>query len=263
MDNAATSMMQFGGYGQPMMQYGGMPPQPKFSNTLTNEEMEKLRKKQNEFSLSITEDERLRAICNHRSADGMNDTLVQEPDGTVVCTTCGYRFKPVSRSLSKESITEVIEDINNILQTIKLLYADFPVEAAREYFLISPMLEKIPQLFDYAAKSFQKYEQTTNGYYNYNSSQSATQALNNLGALFGMGGFGAMQPNPMMGAVPQMAGAAPVQGNPFGFNGASMMGGYQPQTNGFQYQPGSQPVTPQPNPAAQPQTTTAKVDVQA
>ena len=88
------------GMGQPMMggyAYQGMQnPTPKFTNVLTQEQIKQLQQKQQQFSLGLTEEERLRGICNHRSADGNSDTLVFDPvTGTARCVICGHEFKPI------------------------------------------------------------------------------------------------------------------------------------------------------------------------
>ena len=55
---------------------GGAQAQPqKIYNVLTNEEIQKLITKENQFSLQLTATEVLRAKCNHRTADGMADAI--------------------------------------------------------------------------------------------------------------------------------------------------------------------------------------------
>ena len=138
---------------QPMMNgyynYQGMAPQAvqKFNNALTAEEIQRLQQKVQQFSLGITEEEYLRGVCNHRNAEGTADTLVIDPvTGKVRCATCGYEFSPVEPNMTPEELQDDVNRIVDILQTIKLLYIDLPADAARNYFQIIPMLEKIPQL---------------------------------------------------------------------------------------------------------------------
>ena len=77
-------------------QYNGQPTATvKQENNLTQEEIQQLLKKGNQFSIALTETEKLRGICNHRSADGMKDALREIPGtGEYVCDICGYRFTP-------------------------------------------------------------------------------------------------------------------------------------------------------------------------
>ena len=246
--------------------YQGMnaAPMQKFNNTLTAEEIQKLQKKSAEFSLGITQEEWLRGVCNHRSADGSQDTLVIDPlTGEARCTTCGYQFKPIEPNVSIDEIRSDVDRIVDILQTIKLMYVDLPPEAAREYFQIIPLIEKIPQLFEFAAKDMNKHEANMWQYNNQNI--GAVRMFNNLQSMFANG---MQQPQPMMnqpmmnpmagpgmpvGTMPQYN--ANMGGNAFGYPGASampqqqMMGqGYQPQNNGFQFVPNAEtattPVTP-------------------
>lgn len=250
------------------------------SSTLTQEDYQLLMKKENQFSLALTNIERLRGICNHRTQDGTGDTLVQGPDGSVRCTVCGYEFMPIDTQVTdKESVSEAVKLIVDILQTIKLLYIDMPIEAQREFFQIIPLLEKVPQLFELAVKNFSKHENYGNwGYRGQNMS-----AMN----LFNMLSGALSDPTPMMAGNPQMMngmpggvnpypnpamnmgvpmGAAPMS-NGFGYMGGMMPNqpGYAPQTNGWQYNPNQQQNMGQPpvtdgNGQTAPAQTTATTD---
>ena len=228
--------------------YGGMAqPMQKFSNPLSADEIKRLQQKGQQFSLNVTEEEMLRGICNHRNAEGTGDTLVFDPiTGEARCTICGYKFKPIEANVSPEEIKEDVERIVDILQTIKLMYIDLPADAAKEYFPIIPLIEKVPQLFEFAAKNMTKHE-TYNWQYA-NRNMGAVSMFNNLQNIFGAGMMAQPQQmgfNPAMGQ-PQM-GFNPAMGQPgFGYPGASVpgampnpaFGGYAPQTAGFQYTPG-------------------------
>ena len=249
--------------------YQGMQgqPAPKFNNTLSAEEIKRLQQKGAQFSLSITQDEYLRGICNHRTADGTADTLVYDPiTQEATCTICGYKFKPVDSSLTPEEIKDDVDNIVDILQTIKLLYIDLPAEAAKEYFQIIPLIEKLPQLFEFAAKNFNKHEATAAWQYN-GRNMGAINMFNNLQNMFAGMNNGMYQQQPMgnpamMNMAPGYPQAAYAPTNGFGYAGASMAPGYQPQTAGFQYTPSNAqaPVAPTVDaPAAPVATDTATV----
>ena len=221
---------------------GGAPQMPtKINNFLTNEEIQKLIQKENTFSLQLTETEVLRGKCNHRTADGLHDAITEDPlTGASKCSICGYEFRPIAIQTSLESIQESCDTINDILQTIKLLYVSMPVEAA-EFFQIIPLIEKIPKLFQYAAKDYSKHEGANQFMYN-NRNMSTMNLFNML-----CGGFSQPQMDPNMAAqqapygMPQSTpmGAAP-QFNPYmapGYNyGMPSNGfGYNPQTVGYQF----------------------------
>ncbi len=247
-------------YGMPMggYQYNGIPqPQVKVNNVLTPEEIQELKASQSQFSLGLTERESKQAACTHRSADGMTDTLVYDAEtGVARCTICGYQFRPIEPDVSPESIKDAADRLVDILQTIKIMYQDIPAASAREYFQIIPLIGKVPQLFEFAAKDMAKHEYNAWSYNNRNMGGIAMLgALNNiLGANPAMYQQQPMmgQPayNPYMAAPQQPAGYPQQQPNPFGYPGASA--GYQPQTQGFQYNPGTPvpPVAPQAAPAA-------------
>ena len=241
--------------GMPMMggyAYQGMgQPMQKFNNALTPEQIKKLQQKGQQFSLAITEEEMLRGICNHRNAEGTADTLVFDPlTGEARCTICGYKFKPIEADASPDQIKEDVERIVDILQTIKLMYIDLPADAAKEFFPIIPLVEKVPQLFEFAAKNMTKHE-SYNWQYN-NKNMGAINMFNNLQNIFGAGMMPQANVQQPMGWGQPMAPNYPVANNGFGYPGASMpgampnpaMNGYAPQTAGFQYVPGATPTAP-------------------
>lgn len=226
-------------------------------NSLTQEEIERLQKKENTFSLAITQDEKLRGICTHRRPDGLGDTLVEDPaTGLMRCTICGYTFKPADSNTSPEEIRDAVNTVEDFLQTIKLMFIDLPADAAREYFQIIPLLEKIPQLFEYAAKNLAKHNQYGWSYDGRN--MSTYNMFANLQGMFGNG----MMAQPMaapqqpMGApagFPAGAYQQPMMGNGFGFQGASQVApGYAPTNQGFAYTP-NQATTPAEPTVAAPQ----------
>lgn len=264
--NGFNNGAMFGGIPQGTgYQYNPGPMQaPKQMNFLSQEEIQKLVQKENQFSLQITETEKLRAICNHRRADGMGDALTEDNDGICRCQICGYAFKPVDTSMTEDDIKEAISIVLDILQTIKLLYINMPQEAAKEYYQIIPLIEKIPKLFEYAVKDYAKYESFNP--YSYNNKNMNTMNLFNMlsGALNGMPFNNAQQPQQFAGAAPQGMGyQQPMYGAPMGSNGfvatpGMGMLGYAPQTAGYQYNPNQQVV---PN-AQQPENVQATTDGQ-
>ena len=252
----------FGGYNQPMMgsgyQWNPNPVQQvKQMNVLTADEIQTLMKTENKFTLALTQTEKLKAACNHRRADGLNDTLVENADGTVSCQICGYTFKPVDPASSGEEYLQgAVEEIVDILQTIKMLWIDVDPQVLREYTQIIPLIEKIPQLYSIAAKNYSNHENTNA--WNYAGRGLGTLAMFQMlnGMMSGVG-----QPNqaqftqqPQMnpGYYQQPVQPQPMmQQNPFGYG---VPQGYAPQMNGFAYQPGmaAPQQAPVVDPAAQP-----------
>lgn len=256
--NGAMGMM--GGAGIPQgtgYQYMGNQQPLKIQNNLSDEEIKQLIKQENNFSLAVTNEDRLRACCNHRWANGQ-DAIVETPEGLCRCNICGHIFNPLDASTSPEALQEYVTNILDVLQTIKMLYINMPAESAREFFVIIPLIEKIPKLFEHAVKNYAKYDNFDP--YRYNDKNMGTMALFNMLAqsLNNGSGYavpqqmapqGGMDPN-MMGGMPMMnpGMGMPMMGgmsgvNPFGYNGAP---GYQPQMNGYQYDPmqAQQQITP-------------------
>lgn len=196
----------------------------KQSSTLTEEEYSRLVKQDTAFSLALTETDLIKGICNHRTLDGMKDTLVQEIDGSVRCIVCGYRFSPVDPSMTKDDVNEAVGLVTDILQTVKMLFIDMPVEAQREFFQIIPLLGKVPQLFELATRNFSKHENYNA--WGYRGANMGTMNMFNM--LAGTLSGGAPMGPGMMGMGTGMPGQSySNMGNPaFAFGGNVGMGNY-------------------------------------
>ena len=240
----------FGGIYQPMgtgYQWNGMQPQSKRMNVLTADEIQQLMKVENKFSLALTTTEKMKAACTHMKADGTGDALVQDPStGNCTCQICGYTFRPLDPATANEEFLQAaVDTIVDILQTIKLIWIDGSASTIREYYQSLPLIEKIPKLYEIAAKNFANHE---------NSNAWGYAATKNLGTLqmFGMlSGIlnGAGQPNGVQ--FGQQMYQQPVYQQPMGFGQQPMMGGmpqgnpfgsvnpaqYQAHTSGFAYDP--------------------------
>lgn len=247
------------------MQYTGFGQQPTAQpNVLNQDEINLLMKKENSFSLALSETDKLKAACNHRRADGLNDALYEEEDGTVRCSICGYKFRPIDANTNvttKESIMASCSEITDILQTIKMIWIDIDNTVAREYFQLIPLIDKIPELFEIAAKNFAKHG-NINPWVNNNRNMGTLQVFNMLSGIIN----GQAPYNPQQQAAPQGGFApqysAPPTGygmptNGFGFVGVTPMG-YQPQTGDFATQYGAPQQAAQPAPAAAPQPAAAE-----
>lgn len=257
------------GYGIPQgtgYQYTGNPQPIKIQNNLSDDEIQHLIKNENTFSLMLTNEEKLRACCNHRWPNG-TDAITETPDGKCRCQICGYEFIPLDANINQGTLQEYVDNILDVLQTIKILYLNMPAESAREFFVIIPLIEKIPRLFELAVKNWAKYENFDP--YRFNDKNMGTMALfNMLAASLNNGAGFVQQPQQTaqqpMGGMPQMnmgqmppygMGYAQPMSNGFGYNGAP---GYMPQMNNFQYDPMAQQAQMQGQAQAQPGQTAAE-----
>ena len=105
--------------------------QPKMQNVLTPDEIKSLRKTVDKFSLGLTQEEVLRGRCTHKDENGV-ETLKDNGDGTVTCTICGYTFDPL-QNCTEQEIQGMVDNIIDVLQTIKLLYIDIPTDKGVEH----------------------------------------------------------------------------------------------------------------------------------
>lgn len=263
-----NQMYQPYGYGPQMNMYNqgavyGNQPPVKRANPLTREEIAAMRQK-TPFSLGITQDEAMRGICFHVDENGMPATITDE-NGMTTCTVCGKTWN--SNELTQEQVQEATNHMLSLLQTIKLMYVNFPEQAAREFYQIIPLIEKVPQLYKLAADNFHTYEGYTTGYYG--GQPSPFQLFGQIAGGNGfqntfqyqqtqpMGGYPVQQPmyqpqsqQPAY-ASPYTQPTYPVQQqqqiNPFdpmySAQPAPMVtGGYAPTTpQGYAYAPGQQP----------------------
>lgn len=230
-------------YGAPYAQpFYGQPTQaPKQYNILSKDEIDLIMKKAGQFSLSMTKEEQLRAVCNHRKADGTGDALTyDQATGICHCSICGADFR-LTDKCNIEDVQDATDNLLDYFQTAKYMFYDIPRDTAIEFYQIIGLIKKLPKFFDYASKNFNQHEINIGGNNPYN--QSIMQRYNNIGG-FGFApmfqqqpmGYGFGQPQqPMMNpGYPQ---AAYPQANPFGYPGAGQPMGYQPQTAGFAYDP--------------------------
>ena len=236
-------------YGQPVNT------NPKsFCQTLTQEQMDSLKVAQEEFTLGITKEDNLRAICMHRNIEGYSMLERDGVTGEVKCKICGRSFH-ILDDIGEKDIENAVKNLIDILQTTKTLYYDMPAESATKFYPIIALIEKIPGLYKLAIDNFTKHENAVTGWNRYNTSD-----INNFNML--MSGFNPMMyQQPMgMGMPQQPYGFAqqpygygqPIpqqnQGNPFGFNGQPVAPapGYAPQVQGYQYQPAAPVAQPAP-----------------
>lgn len=266
----------YGAFGNPGYNYNYNQPVQKLTNTLSPEEVASLRDKGEPFSLKLTPEEKLRAVCNHINPETGMSALLDNPDGSVTCTICHHKFSTEDVSVSE--VQESTDMILNFLQTSKLLYLDMPAATAREYYQIIPLIEKLPKLFKIASDNFRRHENIP-GFMPGQSQSPFTifGALNNPATYYQQQPvYGYQQQNApyqdmyaqqapaqQMGQAPQ-----PQPGNPFyGYTQqpayaqqpqAQQMGmgqpsygqvvpqPYAPQPQDFQYTPQTDPRAPQP-----------------
>lgn len=254
--------------------YGGTPVwQPQsvnvdtrsFCQTLTEEEMKSLEKAQEEFTLGISREDQLRAICMHRDINGRSMLDLDSVTGMAKCKICGKSFNVVD-NCSDQDIQNAVDNLIDILQTTKTLYVDMPAEAAKKFYTILALLEKVPGLYKVSVENFNKHE---NAMSNWRVGQNSAVAEYNM--LYG--GMNPAMPymQPMGYAQPMMGQPMPQQnqGNPFGFNGQPVQPGYMPNVQGYSYapmQPVATPVAPvapvAATPTDAPKTDTVQVDTQ-
>lgn len=246
-------------FGNGYMGQGMIPNQyqngPKTGNWLSPEKLAMLRKGMTQFKLSVTEDEMAKGQCNHYDPQTGISALIPDQDGSggCSCRLCGTHFN--TKNYSTEEVHDAVQNILDILNTIKIMYLSIDPASALEYFQIIPFIEKIEQLYTIAINDFKKYEGVDSfSYANQANPFNIFSMMTNPGMGMGMMGqqmnMGYQQPmygqQPTYGQQPIGMNVGMAQVNP-GFNPmygtqqpmpqAQQMGGYQPQTQGFNMNP--------------------------
>ena len=129
---------------------------PMNQNALTREEIQTLTSSRptGQLNLEISKEDVLRSYCCH--CDNGKDLVVQCNDGSgdVFCPICGERWN-VNSDYSKEDVEKLVKELLALMQTAKWA-GNIPVEVIRKYFSMIPLLEKFPDIYDYANKNLKR-----------------------------------------------------------------------------------------------------------
>jgi hypothetical protein len=221
-------------YSYPAMGYNNIPT-PANQNALTPEEIQILKNARpaSKIDLSIDRNDVLRAMCCHKE-NGV-DRVVQVNDGSgdVYCPICQVRWNPEMET--KEEVQELVAKLINQMQNAKWT-GDLPTDLTRELFTLIPLLNKYPDIHEYAMNTFNKYY-SARGMYN--------AADTNVYGMY----------NSLFGQVPAAGYGAPVQGY-YGQPQQQPVGYYNqaaaPQYGQQGYVPGSVQANPMMNPMQAP-----------
>ena len=209
-------------------------------NWLTPDQLARIQKHVAQFDLSVSDDAVLRGNCNHYNPDG-TPAIYPDKDGSggYTCAICGTHFN--MRDFTPEDVKNSVDNVLDILNTIKVMYLSVDPHAAMDYFQIIPFIEKIPKLYEVATNDFSKYDRADEFTRSGNQNPfNLYYAMNNPGS-FGYG-YGAPQPGygmpqqPVMGQPMMNSGFNPMYGAQAPVYGAPQPG-YQPQTQGFAMNP--------------------------
>ena len=185
----------YGGYDPSMYSYPSYGfnniPTPANQNALTAEEIQILKNARpaSKIDLSIDRNDVLRSMCCHK--ENGRDVVMQVTDGSgeVYCPICQKRWKPDMKT--KEEVQELVVELTDQMENAKWT-GDLPVDLTRELFTLIPLLNKYPDIHEYAMNTFNKYYSArgmynaadTNIYGMYNSlfSGAGTPATGYMGA---------------------------------------------------------------------------------
>lgn len=157
----------------------------KVTSWLDKDVINQLRKKEEGWNLAVTEEEVNRARCNHYDENG-NPALIPNVDGTYTCSICGYTFN-IMENYADQEVEQSCRVVEDLLQTIKIMYINLDPAVGREFFQILAFIKKIPKLYR-VASNFWKKMQGGNVYQQGNQMNAFTifNALSNPNTYGGM-----------------------------------------------------------------------------
>lgn len=165
-----------GGYAQP--QYPGqtyvpnIPSQPSFNSSLTPDEISRIsNKKPSKIDITISEEDNLRSMCNHKSNGREMVQQINDGTGEVWCPICNERWNP--NKASKEELELAVSVLNSAMQNAKWI-GDLSTMLIRDFCPINPLMKKIPDIYEYAMTQFNKYI-GTNAYNDANTASIYSQ----------------------------------------------------------------------------------------
>lgn len=192
-------------YNQPQAQMYQQVPQPNYTQPLSAEEIAMLMKgTKSSWTMALTPEEKLRAICTHKDpTKGNQFSLVPVNNGFAnahKCYICNEEV--ILRDYTKDDAIAATEEVINILQNVKTTFLDIAPGVAQDYFILIPLLRKLPELLEIAKNNFAKYDSAL-----HNPMYGTGNTFAALNTLLTPGGFG-MNPG-MMGMNPGMMGMNP------------------------------------------------------
>ena len=195
-------------YNQPQAQMYQQVPQPNYTQPLSAEEIAMLMKgTKSSWTMALTPEEKLRAICTHKDpTKGNQFSLVPVNNGFAnahKCYICNEEV--ILRDYTKDDAIAATEEVINILQNVKTTFLDIAPGVAQDYFILIPLLRKLPELLEIAKNNFAKYDSALhNPMYGTGNTFAALNTLLTPGG-FGMNpGMMGMNPNMQMGMNPNM-----------------------------------------------------------
>jgi hypothetical protein len=162
--------------------------------TLTQEEVELLRKKGPKFNFKLSKEEFLRAICTHKDPNTGNISLQRNPDGTHTCSICHETFTLLDR-LDRGAIEDICLNFNDLFQTIKTMYGPVPTEGGRELYAFIGFINRMPDFYEVAAEYFARLNNAGAGMEENRGPQSLGMLHTMMNVNFPMGAMNNPQAN--------------------------------------------------------------------
>ena len=138
-------------YGQPLVKAPNNQP-------ITPEDQAYLMTGRHKFDMSIDPDKLLAAKCTHKDVKTGETTISMDSNGNCTCAICGAKWNMYDGTV--EGVIAAINNVKNIIESIKSFYADMSPKVIEE--MLAPMLcllDMLYKLWEMAVANFNKYEQ--------------------------------------------------------------------------------------------------------
>lgn len=234
-------------------------PQARFTQPVTAEMSKAVLANDDELSVKIGPNEKIKNMCTHKYPGTSTVALVDcptrdpknpEDNDLVTCRVCGETFHMLMDTQIAD-IQKAADHMCDILQSAKTLYLDIPEEFVKEYFQIITLLKRVPQVFKKSANNWNSYEVSNDPRQVYQNMNSFGQ-VNNLIGGYNIGGINPMgyaqQPYQYQYQQP-MYQQPPVQPQQYGYQYGQPAAPTAPQENPLMY---GAPVQPAPAPGVTP-----------
>ena len=143
-------------------------PTAKFTQPLTEGQINALRAEEDALTVKVDEKDIWRAQCTHKhnGASTLTKVPIYDKDGNLIredykCSICGAQFTFFEGTA--EDVKAAVKAVDDIMQTCKTINFDIPAELASAYFQFLPLLRMLPIMYDRSYRNFQRYANVDNG----------------------------------------------------------------------------------------------------
>ena len=150
--------------------------QPVLNNFLTPEQMAQIQQNPS-FPARLSQTEYYRAICTHKNGNAI--TIEKLQSGKHRCSICGEEFVLFDLNTDDNTINSICTNMYDLLQSTKTYFLNAP-DDLKNFYMVLGFIQKIPQLWNTAKKTFEQASNATAFGLQQNYDQNGFQILGNI-----------------------------------------------------------------------------------